>query len=234
MICGCSCRISSDTARGSIHFSASRPLLVGPRLMRSMTLAALSWPSASTSTLRRKSSTPTPTDVCVSTTVENSASTPLTSSRDTPVRRVMAAPDLAALRARPCASAPARLPARPGSAGRIAARSTPVRPSSSRLSFMFAAICGLLVLADPRPHDLRDALRVLPDQRARLCELLLIGERRRRAVRLATASAACRRRFVNSGPAAPSAAWPAGTRARRAEQAAASAASAPRTRAPAR
>ena len=43
--------------------------------MRSMTLAALSSPSASTSTLRRNSSTPTPTDVWLSTSVVNSFST---------------------------------------------------------------------------------------------------------------------------------------------------------------
>ncbi len=85
-------RISSDTARGSIHFRASRPLFERPMLIRSMMLAALSSPSASMSTLRRNSSVPTPTEVWLSTEEVNSETTPWTSSRDTPLSLAIAEP----------------------------------------------------------------------------------------------------------------------------------------------
>lgn len=52
MICGCSLRTRSATARGSIHFSASRPVVLRPSRMRSIRLPAFSLPSACTSMLR--------------------------------------------------------------------------------------------------------------------------------------------------------------------------------------
>src|SRR5690606_21910183 len=164
MICGCSMRISSATERGSIHLSASSPLLDGPRLMRSMMLAAFSSPSASTSTLRRNSSAPTPTDVWFSTTSEKSASTSCTCSRVTPVRRAIAVPtrwtSLAPMCFKTCAASDS-----PRVRRRIAARSVPE-----------SSCVRSLIVRDPPTHDLRHALRILADERARLSELLLVGQ----------------------------------------------------------
>lgn len=52
MICGCSLRTRSATARGSIHFRVSRPVVLRPSRMRSIRPPALSAPSAWISTLR--------------------------------------------------------------------------------------------------------------------------------------------------------------------------------------
>src|SRR5690606_14499046 len=52
MICGCSLRTRSAIARGSIHLSVSRPLVLRPSRMRSIRLPALSAPSACSSTAR--------------------------------------------------------------------------------------------------------------------------------------------------------------------------------------
>src|SRR5690606_13561917 len=51
-ICGCSLRTRSATARGSIHLSVSRPVVLRPSRMRSIRLPALSAPRAWISTLR--------------------------------------------------------------------------------------------------------------------------------------------------------------------------------------
>src|SRR3984957_2896685 len=166
MVCGGSRRMSSHPARGSIHFRASSPLLEGPMLMRSMTLAALSAPSASTSTLRRNSSTPSPTEVCVSATAEKLASVSLTSSRETPERRAIAMPTRCTSFAPMCLSTCAAS-CSPRLKSKIAARSVPVRFSTR--SF---------ILSNPGAYDLRDALRVLTHERACLRKLLLIGKRR--------------------------------------------------------
>src|SRR5579875_255675 len=170
MICGCSSRISSATARGSIHFSASSPLLERPMLMRSMTFAALSSPSASTSTFRRNSSTPTPTEVWLSTVEEKSERMALTSSRETYLRCAIAAPTRCTSLAPMCFKTWAAS-CSPSVRSRMAARSVPVRFSAP---FPARSLIG----GHPGAHDLRDALRVLIDERARVRDLLLVALRR--------------------------------------------------------
>src|SRR6185312_537631 len=156
MIWGCSSRISSATALGSIDFRASRPLVERPMLMRSMMLAALSAPSPYTSTFPRNSSVPTPTAVWVSTEVVKSDTTPVTSSRDTPVSLAIAVPMRWTSFAPMCLSTCAAS-CSPRVNNRMAARSVPLRASFRSRSF---------ILVYPSTDDLRDALGVLADQRA--------------------------------------------------------------------
>src|SRR5882757_4733938 len=166
MIWGCSRRMSSATARASIHLRASSPLVERPMLIRSMMLVALSWPSASTRTLRRKSSAPTPTEVWLSTEEENSVMMVWTSSFDTLASFAMAAPmrctSLAPMCFNTCAAS-----CSPSVSKRIAARSVPVR-SASFLS---------IILGHPTSYDLCYALRILVHQCSRLHHLLLVIER---------------------------------------------------------
>src|SRR5580698_3172312 len=174
IICGCSSLISSHTARASSRLSASSPLVERPMLMRSMIAAALSAPSAFTSALRRNSSAPTPTEVCASTLVVNSDTTFSTSARETFFILAMALPtrctSLALICLRICAASPS-----PSVSSRIAARSVPLRLASRST-----------ILVHPLAHHLRYPLGVLADERARLDELLLVGEhrlgRRRRVI----------------------------------------------------
>src|SRR6185312_2772026 len=166
MIWGCSSRISSATALGSIHFRASRPLVERPMLMRSMMLAALSAPSASTSTFLRNSSVPTPTAVWLSTEVVKSDTTPVTSSRDTPLSLAIAVPMRCTSFAPMCLSTCAAS-CSPRVNNRIAARSVPVRASLRSRSF---------ILVYPSANDLCDALGVLADQRARLGDLHFVRD----------------------------------------------------------
>src|SRR5215472_13241086 len=165
IICGCSRRTSSHTARASSHLSASSPLVERPMLMRSMMAEALSSPSAFTSALRRNSSAPTPTEVCASTLVVKSETTFSTSTRETFLTLAMARPtrctSLALMCLRICAAS-----CSPSVSSRIAARSVPLRLTS---------FSGILV--HPITNDLRDALRILAHEAARLRELLLVGER---------------------------------------------------------
>src|SRR5215469_4284737 len=169
VICGCSRRMSSDTARASIHFSASRPLVERPMLIRSMMLAALSWPKASTSTLRRNSSAPTPTEVWLSTVSAKSEMTPCTSSRETLASFAIALPMRCTSFAPMCLSTWAASLS-PSVSSRMAARSVPLR-AASRLS------ARSLIGAYPAAHHLRDSLGILAHERARLDELLLVCER---------------------------------------------------------
>src|SRR6185437_14189476 len=169
MICGCSSRMSSDTARGSIHFSASRPLVERPMLIRSMMLVALSCPNASTSTLRRNSSAPTPTEVWLSTVSANSEMTPCTSSRETLESLAIAVPMRCTSLAPMCFSTWAASFS-PSDSSRIAARSVPLRAASRRS-------VRSLIGAYPAAHHLRDSFGVLADERAGLCQLLLVRER---------------------------------------------------------
>src|SRR6185437_10035557 len=172
MICGCSSRMSSATARESIHFNASSPLVERPMLIRSMMLAALSWPRASTSTLRRNSSAPTPTEVWLSTVCAKSEMTPCTSSRETLASFAIAVPIRCTSFAPMCLSTWAASVS-PSVSSRIAARSVPLRLASRRSA-------RSLILAYPAAHHLRDSLRVLADERACLHELLLVRQRAHR------------------------------------------------------
>ena len=113
MICGCSWRISSATARGSIHFSASRPLLERPDVdavddARGLVLA------------ERIDQHLAQEFIDADADARSGSPTSVGEVRRAPRRlrraRCSAAASSrrrrAALRARPCASAPARLPAR--------------------------------------------------------------------------------------------------------------------------
>src|SRR3569833_366678 len=164
MIWGCSRRISSATARPSIHFRASRPFVERPTLMRSMMPEAFSGPSASTSTLRRNSSVPTPTEVCSSTVEVNSEMTLRTSSLETFCSFAMAAPMRCTSLAPICFNTSAASFS-PRVSNRIAARSVPVR---SGFSF---------IIGYPTLDDLRNPLRVRGDQGPCLCDLLLMSDR---------------------------------------------------------
>src|SRR3569833_1894592 len=164
--------MSSATARASTHLRASRSLVERPMLIRSMMLAALSWPSASTNTLRRNSSVPTPTEVSLSTDWLNCVMTVWTSSRETfasfdmaePMRCTSFAPMCLRTWAASCS---------PNVSRRIAALSVPVRVCS----FSFTArYFGLLVLSDPAADHLGHALGILVGQGPGLCYLLLVGE----------------------------------------------------------
>src|SRR5580658_7721960 len=170
MICGCSLWMTSATLRESIHFSVSRPLLGRPTLMRSMTLAAFSSPSALVMTLRRNSSTPTPTEVWRPTPSEKEDSTPLTSSRDTFCNCAIAAPIFCTSRAPMCLSTCAAS-CSPSVNSRIAARSVPLRSSLPPAGVS-------LIDRHPVADHLRDALRVLVHQRAGVGDLLIIGNGR--------------------------------------------------------
>ena len=185
MICGCSWRISSATARASIHLSASRPLLRAAEQMRSMTLAALSSPSALISTLRRYSSTPTPSEVWLSTVEVKSLEhlahfvarhvLQLRSSR----RRCAARPW------RPCACITSAASCSPSDSSRIAARSMPLR-------FGF---CGVLLTHRRPPTSSRPARTRAGScvtRRARLRDLS-VRSRAAGAVRLAARRRPARR-----------------------------------------
>src|SRR5882724_12970588 len=179
MIWGCSRRMSSATARASIHFRASSPLVERPMLIRSMMLEALSWPSASTRTLRRKSSAPTPTEVWLSTDEEKSVMMAWTSSFETLVSFAMAAPMRCTSLAPMCFNTWAAS-CSPNVSKRIAARSVPLR-SASFLS---------VILGHPTSYDLCYALGILVNQRARLQYLLFVSD----CGRCRRGSRQCRRR----------------------------------------
>ncbi len=138
-------------------------------LIRSMMLAALSCPRASTSTLRRNSSAPTPTEVWLSTVCANSEMTPRTSSRETLASFAIAVPMRCTSLAPMCLSTWAASVS-PSVSSRMAARSVPLRLASRRS-------VRSLIGPYPAAHDLRDSLRILGHQRARLGELLLVRER---------------------------------------------------------
>src|SRR5580698_9791443 len=162
--------MTSATLRESIHFKVSSPLFGRPTLMRSMTLAAFSSPSALVMTLRRNSSTPTPTEVWRPTPSENEDSTPLTSSRDTFCSCAIAAPIFCTSRAPMCLSTCAAS-CSPSVSSRIAARSVPLRSSLPPAG-------ASLIDRHPVADHLRDALRVLVHQRAGIGDLLIIGNGR--------------------------------------------------------
>src|SRR5688572_8043648 len=173
MICGCSWRISSATARGSIHLSASRPLLERPNRMRSITPRALSSPSAPTRTLRRYSSTPTPSEVCPSTDNLKSLNTCDTSLREMFCNWVIAAP-MRCTSFAPMCRITSVASASPSDNRKIAARSVPLRLAS--------AAFFLLIVANPRLHYLCHARCVLRHHRARLRNLSVVVERRARGL----------------------------------------------------
>ena len=187
MICGCSWRISSATARASIHFSASRPLLERPNRMRSMTPRGLVFAERADQHLAQ---------VFVDADAERGlafhgrgevARAPgVTSSREMFCSCVMAAPMRCTSLAPMCFITSAAS-CSPSDSSRMAARSVPLRLASWD--------CFLLIVADPRLHDLCDARRILRDQRARLRNLSVVVER---------VPAACRTRHAarRSGSAA--------------------------------
>src|SRR5688500_3806206 len=157
-----------------------------------MSVAALSSPSAFTSTLRTNSSPPTPTLVCFSTLLLKSPSTPDTSSRDTFARSAIALPSFCTA----FASMWRRISAAslsPSVSSRIAARSTPERcgnagaaaffgaaglapslPFAAGAAPFFAAVSA--IVRHPGLHDLRDPLRILRDEATRLRDLLFVSE----------------------------------------------------------
>ena len=171
MICGCSWRISSATARESIHLSASRPLLERPNRMRSMTPrpclrpARRSAPCAGTRRRRRRARSG-PRRFSVNSLSTCSLPRARCSAAGSSPRRCAARPW------HPCASSLRWLP--------LAERQQQDRGAlrAAALGFMR---CFLLIVADPRLHHLCHAPRILRHQLTRAARSAVVVERRRSA-----------------------------------------------------